>query len=250
MKRKTKASACIWCNKPGLLSPLPANLKQKLRPADPPPGELTRIGFGKTGLCAECNARNSRQAKPLQPAQLKAAVNEKKIAVAAGQIYFPLAGAELPKPIRQKPATCRMPTADPPPARPARTVKQAAEGREEGMRRAQDHAEEKQSGFTSRAIEFVPRFLADHGPAAGEDIVDAARKAGIKPHADQAFGIVFAILCRREVIEKNGSAPRRKGHLAPGATIWKLGEPTMEGRGGADHEAPPRLPRGNPLIYG
>lgn len=75
--------------------------------------------------------------------------------------------------------------------------------------------------FSARAAEFV----VDHlrlGPAAGEDITDACKAAGIVPHDDRAFGAVYLKLQRAGKIEKCGTVARRRGHGTSGGSIWRL----------------------------
>lgn len=91
--------------------------------------------------------------------------------------------------------------------------------RDDGMDRVERNAGK---WFSLRAQQFIPTYLFDNGPTSGELIVNACKKKGIIPHNDRAFGPVLLKLSREQVIEKDGSAPRLKGHLAPGATIWKL----------------------------
>ena len=71
---------------------------------------------------------------------------------------------------------------------------------------------------------FVLRYLRLHGESSGEDITDACKQAGIVPHEDRAFGPVMMALSRKKIIEKCGTAARRKGHGTSGATIWRLYE--------------------------
>lgn len=77
------------------------------------------------------------------------------------------------------------------------------------------------SAFIDQAAAFVVRHLAG-GPAAGEDITDACKAAGIKPHDDRAFGAVYLRLQRAGKIEKCGSVARRRGHGTSGGSIWRL----------------------------
>lgn len=85
---------------------------------------------------------------------------------------------------------------------------------------------EKKAGLQFRidAGAFVLRYLRLHGESSGEDITDACKEAGIVPHNDRAFGPVYMALSRQGIIEKCGTAARRKGHGTSGATIWRLFE--------------------------
>lgn len=75
--------------------------------------------------------------------------------------------------------------------------------------------------FMDQAAAFVIRHLS-RGPAPGEDITDACKAAGIKPHDDRAFGAVYLRLQRAGKIEKCGTVARRRGHGTSGGSIWRL----------------------------
>lgn len=98
------------------------------------------------------------------------------------------------------------------------SMAEAREARDEGMALVEKNAGEV---FRDRALVLIPSLLVD-GPMCCEDLVDLCKEQGVIPHNDRAFGPVFLSLMRQGVIIKDGSRPRRKGHSAPGATIWKL----------------------------
>lgn len=75
--------------------------------------------------------------------------------------------------------------------------------------------------FADRAYAFTLDYLKG-GPATGEQITDAAIEAGIEPHDQRAFGPVLMRLSRDRLIEKCGTAVRRKGHGSGGAWVWRL----------------------------
>lgn len=100
-----------------------------------------------------------------------------------------------------------------------KTTSQARDGRDRGMALVERNAGKK---FRIEATQFVRNYLSDGRHEVGEIIVDAAKEAGIKPHNDKAFGPVFMMMSRSGEIIRVGFKPRRKGHLAPGASIWRL----------------------------
>lgn len=99
------------------------------------------------------------------------------------------------------------------------TMQEAIEGGELGMARVEENAGEP---FAVRARQFVINYLRRHGASPGEDITDACKQEGIRPHDDRAFGPVYNKLSRDGIIEKCGEAKRRKGHGTTGGNVWKL----------------------------
>jgi len=98
------------------------------------------------------------------------------------------------------------------------------EERDEALAKVAANAEDTSPGFAEKARQFVLRFLAEHGPTAGEGVTDACKRAGIRPHDDRAFGAVYLKLSRDRLIEKVGQAIRRKGHGTSGGNVWALVE--------------------------
>lgn len=98
----------------------------------------------------------------------------------------------------------------------------ALEARNAALESVADHAEQHDPGFAVAAESFALGYLTQYGPTSGEIIVNACKAAGIVPHNDRAFGPVFLRLARSRRIVKAGYTPRLKGHLAPGACIWRL----------------------------
>jgi len=76
--------------------------------------------------------------------------------------------------------------------------------------------------FRDRAQALVLEHLRTHGPTSGEDLTDAAKRAGLVPPDDRAFGPVYAALSRRGAIVAVGVVRRRRGHGTRGATVWGL----------------------------
>ena len=84
---------------------------------------------------------------------------------------------------------------------------------------------EKRAGeaFRLAAATFIERYLVQHGPTAGEVLVNECKDAGIRPPNgmdDRAFGPVFLRLSMRKVIRVCGSVPRLKGHAMGGGNVW------------------------------
>lgn len=76
--------------------------------------------------------------------------------------------------------------------------------------------------FQSAALKFVVRYLREHGPTSGEVVTDAAKRAGIVPHDDRAFGPCYAALVRDGIIERHSYTRRLKGHGTGGASVWRI----------------------------
>jgi len=60
------------------------------------------------------------------------------------------------------------------------------------------------------------------GMTRGEELVNAAKRAGHVPHDDRAFGAIFAMLVRHQWIRSVGVVRRTKGHGTAGCRIWEL----------------------------
>jgi hypothetical protein len=94
--------------------------------------------------------------------------------------------------------------------------------RDDAMSTVAVHAQEYKPKFHQAAVDFVLWYLDRFGPAPGETITDACKRAGIQPHDDRAFGPVYMTLARHERIEKIGSVRRERGHGTSGGNIWRL----------------------------
>lgn len=94
--------------------------------------------------------------------------------------------------------------------------------RDRAVKRVSRRAEDACERFSERVAEFVVNYLKQHGPTPGEVLTDRCKEAGIKPHDDRAFGGVYLSLSRRKVIERCGSALRKKGHGTTGGSVWRL----------------------------
>lgn len=92
--------------------------------------------------------------------------------------------------------------------------------------RAEHRANEDAPGFSERAIEHIRQAMLA-SPAGstlrGEDLVNGAKLAGIRPPDDRAFGPVFAKAIREGLIDPVGFAPRVKGHGTAGGRVYARG---------------------------
>lgn len=107
---------------------------------------------------------------------------------------------------------------------PARvlTMEQAHARGEHGMTVASENAG---AVFREQAKSYILTFLANHGQASAEDIVDrAANVAGLVPPSGEAraWGAPFNTLSRQGKIVAAGMTRRRKGNGVRGATVWRL----------------------------
>lgn len=88
---------------------------------------------------------------------------------------------------------------------------------------AAQRAERETPPFTEVAIDFVVQFLRNQGHAVSSEIItNAAKRAGIRPPDDRAFGTVYATAARRGLIRWAGSCKRFKGHGTRGGSLWEL----------------------------
>lgn len=106
-------------------------------------------------------------------------------------------------------------------------VRSARKLGEEAANRAADRADCEVPGFSTRALEHIRTTMLAADPAAklrGEDIVNSAKVAGIRPPDDRAFGSIFAKAIREGLIVPVGFAPRVKGHGTAGGRVYARGE--------------------------
>lgn len=98
---------------------------------------------------------------------------------------------------------------------------------QEAAKRAEDRANDETPGFSDAALEHIRATMATLSPdgtVRGEDLVNAAKVAGIRPHDDRAFGSVFCKAIRLGYIEPVGYAPRTKGHGTAGGRVYARGK--------------------------
>ena len=55
-----------------------------------------------------------------------------------------------------------------------------------------------------------------------EQLVDACRGAGYRPHDDRAFGPIIARLAKAQRIQQVGECRRQRGNGTSGGRIWGL----------------------------
>ena len=106
-------------------------------------------------------------------------------------------------------------------------AREPSEAAVERWRRDRDRALERVTrsagmAFVRKAKEFALSFL-QRGAASGDEITEACKAAGIRPHSDdRAFGAVYMQLSREKRIEKCGETIRNKGHGTAGGNLWRL----------------------------
>jgi hypothetical protein len=88
--------------------------------------------------------------------------------------------------------------------------------RDAGMAQVAGKAERAVPGFAEAAYAFLLHYISRHSEFPGEDLVLAAREAGIEPHDDRAWGPVFKRAARADLIRRIGYVPRKRGHGSPG----------------------------------
>ncbi len=106
--------------------------------------------------------------------------------------------------------------------RASSAIAQAREVGQQQMALALDRAERKDPSFGQLMQEFILQYLRANGPTSGEIITNAAKRSGIVPANDKAFGGPYNALQRRGLIMVDGILPRFKGHGSSGAKLWRL----------------------------
>jgi hypothetical protein len=97
--------------------------------------------------------------------------------------------------------------------------------RAEGQRQlelAEHTANRADASFGDLTRDFILQYLRAHGPTSGEVITNAAKRSGIRPKDDRAFGGPYNSLQKRGLIMVDGMVTRFKGHGSGGARIWRL----------------------------
>lgn len=98
---------------------------------------------------------------------------------------------------------------------------------EEAANKAAERADQDAPGFSEHALEHIRKTMLAAAPDAqlrGEDIVNSAKVAGIRPPDDRAFGSIFSKAIRLGFIVPVGFAPRVKGHGTAGGRVYARGE--------------------------
>lgn len=91
----------------------------------------------------------------------------------------------------------------------------ACERRDAGIRRAQEHAESDQPGWTETAAEYL-RFYAEHRTFGQPFLIEDAASVytGARPANGKAWGAAVQMAARRGWISKAGAAPARSSNLS------------------------------------
>jgi hypothetical protein len=89
--------------------------------------------------------------------------------------------------------------------------------------RSIDRAEAENPSFTQEALDFIVTYIRDHGETPGESVTLAAVKAGIAPPDQRAFGPIYAMALRRELIHVVRFIPRVRGHGSAGGKLYAPG---------------------------
>jgi len=94
----------------------------------------------------------------------------------------------------------------------------ARAARDDGMRRAEDAANDRVPSWSEVAFQFVKLYAQQHRGARfiGRDITEAAAKRGIEsPASPKAWGAPIQRAVRERVIRKLGYAPDPNRHMSP-----------------------------------
>lgn len=95
----------------------------------------------------------------------------------------------------------------------------ATERRDDGMRRAVDHADRVSHAWSVLAYQFVQHYLAYDGPFLAEELVRAAYDYGIpEPPDARAWGAIMNRAARAGLIVKAGY--REDRYCSP-KTLWR-----------------------------
>lgn len=96
----------------------------------------------------------------------------------------------------------------------------ALAGRDSGMQRAQDHAEEASPGWADRAFAALCAHATRGGRFTSYEFRMAAYGQGLDaPPTDKAFGPVFLRAAKAGVIRKAGYAQHPERHASP-TPVW------------------------------
>lgn len=82
-------------------------------------------------------------------------------------------------------------------------------------------AEEEMPGFGNLALAYLKVYAHKHQFFTAEEVTDAARASGLRPHNTKAWGPVFQRATRNKVIARSLQPYRRKyGHGSP-SFMWQ-----------------------------
>jgi hypothetical protein len=105
---------------------------------------------------------------------------------------------------------------------PRLSRRDAADRRDDGMRRARKHAEKITQSWRLIAMVGLEKFLRERSdPFLAEQFVDWSRKNGVpQPPDGRAWGAVLSSARRLEIIEKVGVGLATTSNLSP-KPLWK-----------------------------
>lgn len=84
-----------------------------------------------------------------------------------------------------------------------------------------DKAERVADFDAQGAGRFIVGWLSRHGTASGEDLTQAARDHGYRPHDGRAFGPIFTRLLKANQIRVlRSDLPRKCGHGTSGGRLY------------------------------
>lgn len=94
--------------------------------------------------------------------------------------------------------------------------------RDDGVRRAADHAEESVSGWGDLALLFLRRYATSHEYFSPEDVTEAADSWGlVKPPDRRAWGGVYLRAQNRGLILRSDKPYQRRFGHATKSFLWK-----------------------------
>ena len=98
----------------------------------------------------------------------------------------------------------------------------AVKAREAGMKRAADHAEKINPGWSATALTFLTRFAKNNASFLAEEVVIASTESLSFPAPPDArsWGSVFSMANRKKIIQKTGRyRPAKSSHLSA-KPVW------------------------------
>lgn len=101
------------------------------------------------------------------------------------------------------------------------SLAEAVARRDDGIRRASEHAEDECEGWGLEALRFLTRYAgAADVPFLAEDVVLAAVGVVPSPPDARAWGGVFKRAAARGIVRRVGYAPARSSNLSP-KCLWQ-----------------------------
>lgn len=95
------------------------------------------------------------------------------------------------------------------------SLSQARAERNEGMRRAVEHADRTDANWSSQAYDFLVEFAKVNEQFISEDVSDASKEMGLpQPPTDRAWGSVYLKASKNEIISQVGIGRSRRRHAS------------------------------------